>query len=491
MRKAYILVALFVGAAFAAAWQSCASDVSPRQNTCNQAIWPREACPLDDFQSRRLARAAAALPDRAGVSEAAKFEEPLDLTFAPGTNRLFVAERWGKIWSFVNKKDVTKADLALEFKGAKDSKGQPMKQVIYAIHLSSQVQGQRLHLCDLDPQPGERGLAQRLARVALHRQGRAAGHRPRFGEDHLRVAQRRPQRRLPQVRPRRLSLHRHRRRLRHRRRQQHRPGPLQHPRQAAAHRRGPSRRPARPMDPEGQSVREHARRPPGNLRLRPAATLAVQLRPQDRRLCGAAKSARICGKWSTRSKKAATTAGRSRKARHPFRPERKKGPTPILKSVVEHSHTDFRSITGGFVYRGKRLPELQAHIIYGDFDTGRIWGINSPALTKGGARGAFEPSRTRPHHLPHRQLRRGRRRRTLLPRLHRRRHPSTRQGRHKVDNAAKFPRKLSETGIFASTKDHKVAPGVIPYSVNAQLWGDHACEGTLPRHPRRRPDRLR
>ncbi len=39
---------------------------------------------------------------------------------------------------------------------------------------------------------------------------------------------------------------------------------------------------------------------------------------------------------------------------------------------------------------------------------------------------------------------------------------------------ATFPRKLSETGIFASTKDHKVAPGVIPYSVNAQLWGDHA-----------------
>src|SRR4029079_19285692 len=44
----------------------------------------------------------------------------------------------------------------------------------------------------------------------------------------------------------------------------------------------------------------------------------------------------------------------------------------------------------------------------------------------------------------------------------------------KKDDSTKFPRKLSETGIFASTKDHKVAPGVIPYSVNAQLWGDHA-----------------
>ena len=42
------------------------------------------------------------------------------------------------------------------------------------------------------------------------------------------------------------------------------------------------------------------------------------------------------------------------------------------------------------------------------------------------------------------------------------------------DSAKNFPRKLSQTGIFASTKDHKVAPGIIPYSVNAQLWGDHA-----------------
>jgi uncharacterized repeat protein (TIGR03806 family) len=39
---------------------------------------------------------------------------------------------------------------------------------------------------------------------------------------------------------------------------------------------------------------------------------------------------------------------------------------------------------------------------------------------------------------------------------------------------SRFPRKLSQTGIFKSTKDHVVADGIIPYSVNAQLWGDHA-----------------
>ena len=73
---------------------------------------------MDHLQRHGLAGAAAALPTEPAFPKL-KFEEPLDLTYAPGTDRLFVAERWGKIWSFVNKKDVAKADLALEFKAAR------------------------------------------------------------------------------------------------------------------------------------------------------------------------------------------------------------------------------------------------------------------------------------------------------------------------------------------------------------------------------------
>jgi uncharacterized repeat protein (TIGR03806 family) len=40
--------------------------------------------------------------------------------------------------------------------------------------------------------------------------------------------------------------------------------------------------------------------------------------------------------------------------------------------------------------------------------------------------------------------------------------------------APAFPRLLSQTGLFASTKDHQPAPGVIPYSVNSPLWSDGA-----------------
>ena len=37
---------------------------------------------------------------------------------------------------------------------------------------------------------------------------------------------------------------------------------------------------------------------------------------------------------------------------------------------------------------------------------------------------------------------------------------------------ADFPRRLSQTGLFRSVKDHQPAPGVVPYHVNVPLWSD-------------------
>ncbi len=155
---------------------------------------------------------------------------------------------------------------------------------------------------------------------------------------------------------------------------------------------------------------------------------------------------------------------------HPFRPARKLGPTPILKPIIEHAHSDFRSITGGYVYQGSRLSELRGAYIYGDYDTGRVWSFR------------YRDGRLSDHgELTDTQLRIvawGESNSGELYAV-----DFVGGGFHQLvkappadPNAPKFPRKLSETGLFTSTKDYQPAKGVIPYSVNSQLWSDGAIK---------------
>lgn len=54
--------------------------------------------------------------------------------------------------------------------------------------------------------------------------------------------------------------------------------------------------------------------------------------------------------------------------------------TGLVKPVAEYDHGQGCSITGGFVYRGKRFSRLWGLYFYGDYCSGRIW-----ALRKNGA----------------------------------------------------------------------------------------------------------
>ena len=50
-------------------------------------------------------------------------------------------------------------------------------------------------------------------------------------------------------------------------------------------------------------------------------------------------------------------------------------PANAIAPVAEYPHKDGVSVTGGHVYRGKALPEIQGAYVYGDFATFRIWAV--------------------------------------------------------------------------------------------------------------------
>ena len=149
------------------------------------------------------------------------------------------------------------------------------------------------------------------------------------------------------------------------------------------------------------------------------------------------------------------------------RPEQRPGPTPVKSPIVEIPHTEAASITGGFVYRGSRLPELDGHYIFGDWETRRFWGLKVDGEEVGPRRELVEPT-VRIVGFAERnggEL-------LLLDYDDGSIHELV---RNEVEsNAAEFPRRLSQTGLFDSMSEHTPKEGVLPFVINAAQWSDHA-----------------
>jgi glucose/arabinose dehydrogenase len=60
---------------------------------------------------------------------------------------------------------------------------------------------------------------------------------------------------------------------------------------------------------------------------------------------------------------------------HPYGNSKVKPQDEPLDPVWVYDHQVGKSITGGSVYRGKKLPELAGLYLYADFVTGKIWGL--------------------------------------------------------------------------------------------------------------------
>jgi uncharacterized repeat protein (TIGR03806 family) len=153
---------------------------------------------------------------------------------------------------------------------------------------------------------------------------------------------------------------------------------------------------------------------------------------------------------------------------HPFLASRKLGPAPLTQPTVEHHHSEARSLSGGTVYHGKKYPELDGAYIYGDWSTGKIWAVKMAGKTKVFHReiadttlqitGFGLDSAGELIVIDHQ---------TAFYRL------IPGKAEDKVVSE-KFPRKLSDSGLFSSVADLKMAPGLIPYAVNSPLWSDGA-----------------
>jgi glucose/arabinose dehydrogenase len=55
--------------------------------------------------------------------------------------------------------------------------------------------------------------------------------------------------------------------------------------------------------------------------------------------------------------------------------------TNNVDPITEYAHgSGDISVTGGFVYRGTAIPDLQGFYVFGDFGSGRIWGVPATSV---------------------------------------------------------------------------------------------------------------
>lgn len=73
---------------------------------------------------------------------------------------------------------------------------------------------------------------------------------------------------------------------------------------------------------------------------------------------------------------------RLREGLHPFGPKGSPARPELIDPIWEYHHDIGKSITGGCVYRGKRLPELVGAYLYADYVTGKIWALRYDPASK-------------------------------------------------------------------------------------------------------------
>ena len=153
-----------------------------------------------------------------------------------------------------------------------------------------------------------------------------------------------------------------------------------------------------------------------------------------------------------------------------IQPSLPEGPGPIRSPRAVLPHSEAASITGGFVSHSPQLPELQNRYLFGDWVSGRIWSLSledsaGPRLEAVTPLRiiAFAPDRDGlPLVVNHLNP-------TTLFRLQ----PAPDRAAQLVASNS-FPKKLSETGLFADTAAHRWNTGVREFHIQHPAWHDGA-----------------
>lgn len=140
-------------------------------------------------------------------------------------------------------------------------------------------------------------------------------------------------------------------------------------------------------------------------------------------------------------------------------------PGNFVDPVIDYPHSEGRSVTGGYVYRGTEIPELVGSYIFGDYVSGRIWKIVYDA---NGSAGKEEIFGTGFNLSSFAEANNGE---LFVLNYGGSIHRIVASNRTGVDT---FPKTLSATGCVDASDPTKPASGLIPYEPVAPFWSDGA-----------------
>ncbi len=152
-----------------------------------------------------------------------------------------------------------------------------------------------------------------------------------------------------------------------------------------------------------------------------------------------------------------------------FKPATNCDPTGLTAPAFAYPHTEGTCVTGGYVYRGKALPDLIGKYVFGDYTTGRIYSLEGtpgqmkPTLLNTGGRkpsiSAFGEDADGELYAVDWETG------NIYALV---------SGDSMDDGDPGLPALLSQTGCVEPTNPKLPASGLVPYDVNVPLWSDGA-----------------